>query len=204
MSCEKFADDPQAPLVYGAERGLDKVLLDRCDLEGFMDQFTSCYVWKAYGELVPVLRFVNGDAKNPATSSWRDGTISLPPWARSRLVLLHELAHQLVHRFCPATGFEIEPHGPVYVWYYTSLVEAAAPDLIEPLRHALLCMGVKSALTGAPSRSIGYDIRRRAPDGSVASETWITDAFAFGQLQLPVTIRDLRTEGYARLTERTK
>lgn len=97
--------DSQRSKVYAAEKALPGYLTERRletvpELQAYVDEVTRSewFRWRfprlgsarAMGGLVPVL-VLDGRGRRSACASGR--TISMPCFARSRMVVLHELAH---------------------------------------------------------------------------------------------------------------
>ena len=76
-------------------------------------------------------------------SGWAraDGTISLPTWARRKLVVLHELAHVVTWQHY---GLDQPAHGRKFAWVYLELVRRVlGKEAARELRRAFRVQGVR-------------------------------------------------------------
>ena len=86
------------------------------ECQKFVNKVTRSKFWKSTGarafihvKPVPNRQYARG---------WRN-RIELPPWAFSKVVILHELAHSLAL----AIDWENGTHGPDFVYLYRQLIE---------------------------------------------------------------------------------
>lgn len=79
-----------------------------------------CDIWSDYraDSLPPIVAFPSSNNLSALGKRWK---VSLPPWARTPLIVLHELAHALLDG---GEGQHLEPdHGPIFVKMYCDLLE---------------------------------------------------------------------------------
>lgn len=89
-------DQTIARMIPESKMNLEEVLL-------FVTKVTSSEWWLRRSP-VPVIKIRDGRGDKRALSYQSDGVIILPKWARTRPIILHELAHVLTNNEC-------EPHG---------------------------------------------------------------------------------------------
>lgn len=75
----------------------------------------------------------------------RNGVLQMPKWARSELVLLHEVAHCLTPVACA-------PHGPEYAGVLLAVARRGmGPATAQSLEDAFARQGVRWTLTAVPA-----------------------------------------------------
>lgn len=119
--------DPQCQSVYGADRAFRKEFPERLSEDGvrnYAHQITATRWWKDHktDDVEPSFLFL-GDVREDAISNWNTAEIILPDWAMCRLVVAHEMAHQLVGQY-DRRGFRLQSHGPVFAEAFLAIVQA--------------------------------------------------------------------------------
>lgn len=113
-------------------------------------QVLICRVWWDYGrDPSRAPRVKDGRRTTWARATW-DNRINLPRWARTRGVVLHEIAHAL--------GHYPEAHGPQFVRLFIELLARYTSRTVPELRRSAREHGVKVATAG----SVQKPVRRRS------------------------------------------
>lgn len=124
------ARDTQRARLYRAEEevGPGRRLPTVADLQAYVDAVTAAdWFVRRWGERSYEVRPGHGHRRATAT---RDGLLQLPRWARTELVVLHEMAH-------PLGAPEAAPHGPEYAGVFLALVRRAmGPAPAQALEEA--------------------------------------------------------------------
>lgn len=87
------------------------------EVQQYVNKVTRSKFWKGMGGRQFVhARLVNGNRRYARGWSTR---IELPPWAKSRIIILHELSHSLKESISGRS----QSHGPEFVLIYRRLIE---------------------------------------------------------------------------------
>lgn len=133
--------DMQKERVYRAERSLpshDRQLGDgsMATCKTFIDGVTRSPWWTKRCRVTAV-RIRDGRGTTIARGGW--GSVNLPRWARTRLVILHELAHVLTTNTTDETAW----HGPEFAANFLALVRRFAPEDADALLAAFRAQRVR-------------------------------------------------------------
>ncbi len=85
------------------------------DIQLFVNEVTGSKFWKTMGGRPVIVKPTKRN--NESARGWHQ-QIKIPPWARTKCVVLHELSHSLV-------GYQLldYTHGPEFVLVYRRLIE---------------------------------------------------------------------------------
>ena len=101
-----------------------------------------------------------------------DGILQMPKWARTELVLLHEVAHCLTPRTVAA-------HGPEYAGVLLALARRAmSPGTAQSLEDAFARHGVRWTLSAVPTSSPVPAVARAGGDGTTSRPASVRTARA--------------------------
>ena len=115
--------DSQRSKVYEAEKGLDAFYGPRLSWEA-TQAFARRVVResKSWGNWDTGARWIEvRDGRGRSNAGGCSRYIAMPRWSRTRLVIIHELAHTCQHR--SRYPYEDAAHGPVFARIYLDLVE---------------------------------------------------------------------------------
>jgi putative metallohydrolase (TIGR04338 family) len=114
------ARDSQKKRLYAAEEQVPGIrdtsrLCDVTELQGFVDRIVSS-AWFQARWPIPAIRVKDGRGRTRAGGSASDHSITMPRWARSPLITLHEIAHVVI-----PPGPTVAAHGREYAAAYLAL-----------------------------------------------------------------------------------
>jgi putative metallohydrolase (TIGR04338 family) len=140
--------------VYDAEERLkakDGPEFTWAETLAYVERVTRSRWWRC--RLPRGVRVKDGRGTRIARGGWGTGrpTVNLPRWARTRLVILHELAHVLTSR----PGREVAAHGPEFAKTYLELVRRFEPELAPRLRAEFKAGRVRTRV--AKPQPVRYD-----------------------------------------------
>jgi len=133
MTYEKKERDSQKQRVYDAERKAAKSMAvagDRnlripeiADVEKYVNDIVRSAYWKAMFPKTTIV-MVDEGRKGRRMACWKswEKTIHLPSWARTELIILHELAHA-AHDGSPDWDWTQAAHGWQFCAVYLQLVQ---------------------------------------------------------------------------------
>lgn len=65
----------------------------------------------------------DGSGKRNASAHYADWSIRLPRWARTKGIVLHEVAHLAVEDLAHLHHYEVSSHGPEFCFVFLKLIE---------------------------------------------------------------------------------
>jgi putative metallohydrolase (TIGR04338 family) len=164
--------DSQRSRVYAAETAMNwrghgrlvsKKLRSLDDAAHFVTEVVTSDWFAARAPQVSLVRLVAGDPKSrratcisrigkvPGTTNSR---IRLPPWARTRPVILHELSHAVVFSATPPSA-----HGPEFCRAELDLITAfLGSSVADALHEQFLLHRVRVGSADTPARAIPLPI----------------------------------------------
>lgn len=131
--------DSQRSRLYAAERtlraGRKFPSVEAC--QEYVDSVLASSSWMRRFPRVRAIRVTDGRGRRHAGAFVNSAKIALPKWSRSRLIILHELAHHAAPRSAPA-------HGPEFARIYLDLVlEFLGPVTAQKLADAFVVHRVR-------------------------------------------------------------
>lgn len=127
------------------------------------------YVWHCYFGPSSVPPAVD-DGRGQACASCNPEHMRLPPWARNRGLILHEIAHAILGVYDGQSyWYKWECHGPEFMRLVAHLEgEFGSWATVDVLKKAKLY-----GLRVAPPSRIPHPYRRRKPTGKNPRESWL-------------------------------
>lgn len=147
----KLPRDNQKKRLYDAERQHSLWEDNACgrmsvaDMQAFVDKVTrSAWFVRRFGRRFGIL-VKDGRGHQNATGNGQNRTLQMPRWSRSKLVLLHEIAH-VVTEYKRGPWTEGGPHGKTFcAWYLTLIRYVLGKDAYAEMRQCFRAGRVKVA-----------------------------------------------------------
>ena len=135
--------DAQRSKVYKAENAVFPMhtpTMNEGEVLSFRDEIIDSKHWYENKGYKRVKFFFRGGMRSKAWFRHEDKSISIPPWAMNKHIIIHEMAHSLTHR----KDEDVAGHGKFFCQEYLALTnELLGGSLAEDLEISFLIEGVR-------------------------------------------------------------